>query len=73
MVLLNGLIMQKVLDLSNLKTGGGGGGGDDIFVHYSAIKSDGYKTLNEGQSVSYEAEQGPKGYHAVEVMIQDTT
>ncbi len=45
-------------------------GGDDIFVHYSSIKSDGYKTLNEGQKVSYEAEQGPKGYHATEVMIQ---
>ena len=48
-------------------------GGDDIFVHYSAIKSDGYKTLNEGQKVSYEAEQGPKGYHATEVMIQQDT
>ena len=45
-------------------------GGDDIFVHYSAIKSDGYKTLSEGQKVNYEAEQGPKGYHAIEVQIQ---
>lgn len=45
-------------------------GGADIFVHYSAIKSDGYKTLTEGQSVTYQAEQGPKGYHAVEVMVQ---
>ena len=45
-------------------------GGDDIFVHYSAIKSDGYKTLSEGQTVSYQAEQGPKGFHAVEVMVQ---
>ncbi|NNE38405.1 MAG: cold-shock protein [Gammaproteobacteria bacterium] len=45
-------------------------GGDDIFVHYSSIKSDGYKSLNEGQKVTYEAEQGPKGYHATEVMIQ---
>jgi CspA family cold shock protein len=45
-------------------------GGDDIFVHYSAIKSEGYKTLNEGQKVIYEAEQGPKGYHATEVSIQ---
>lgn len=45
-------------------------GGDDIFVHYSAIKSDGYKTLSEGQKVLYEAEQGPKGYHATEVMVQ---
>lgn len=46
------------------------GGGDDIFVHYSAIKSEGYRTLNEGQPVTYEAEQGPKGYHAVEVQIK---
>ena len=46
------------------------GGGDDIFVHYSAIKSEGHKTLNEGQSVSYEAEQGPKGYHAVAVQVK---
>ena len=46
------------------------GGGDDIFVHYSAIKSEGYRTLNEGQSVTYEAEQGPKGYHAIEVLIK---
>jgi len=46
-------------------------GGDDIFVHYSAIKADGYKTLNEGQSVTYQAEQGPKGFHAVEVIIEN--
>ena len=46
------------------------GGGDDIFVHYSAIKSEGYRTLNEGQAVTYEAEQGPKGYHATEVQIK---
>lgn len=45
------------------------GGGEDIFVHYSSIKSDGFKTLNEGQSVSYNAEQGPKGLHAVEVEV----
>ena len=42
-------------------------GGDDIFVHYSSIKSEGFKTLSEGQSVSSVAEQGPKGFHAVEV------
>ena len=46
------------------------GGGDDIFVHYSAIKSEGYRTLNEGQAVTFEAEQGPKGYHATEVQIK---
>ena len=44
-------------------------GGDDIFVHYSSIKSEGFKTLSEGQSVSYVAEQGPKGFHAVEVEV----
>lgn len=46
-------------------------GGDDIFVHYSAIKADGYKTLNEGQNVTYQAEQGPKGFHAVEVIVEN--
>ena len=45
------------------------GGGDDVFVHYSAIKSEGYRTLSEGQSVTYQVEQGPKGYHATEVLI----
>jgi CspA family cold shock protein len=45
------------------------GGGDDVFVHYSAIKSEGYRTLAEGQSVTYEAEQGPKGFHAIEVTL----
>ncbi len=44
-------------------------GGDDIFVHYSSIKSEGFKTLSEGQNVSYVAEQGPKGLHAVEVEV----
>jgi CspA family cold shock protein len=47
------------------------GGGDDIFVHYSSIKSEGFKTLNEGQSVTYEAEQGPKGFHEIESRPRD--
>lgn len=47
------------------------GGGDDVFVHYSAIKAEGYRTLNEGQSVTYESEQGPKGSHATEVVVQE--
>jgi CspA family cold shock protein len=42
-------------------------GGDDVFVHFSAIKSDGYRTLNEGQSVTFEVEQGPKGLQATDV------
>lgn len=47
------------------------GGGDDVFVHYSAIKAEGYRTLNEGQAVTYEFEQGPKGSHATEVEVQE--
>jgi len=42
-------------------------GGEDLFVHYSAILMDGYKTLKAGQSVEYEAQRGPKGYHAINV------
>lgn len=45
------------------------GGGDDIFVHFSVIQSEGFRTLNEGQNVSYEVEQGPKGFHATEVQL----
>ena len=44
-------------------------GGDDIFVHFSSIKAEGFKTLNDGQAVTYNTEQGPKGLHAVEVEI----
>jgi len=43
-------------------------GGEDIFVHYSVIMSDGYKTLAEGQVVEYEIMQGPKGLHATNVV-----
>lgn len=39
-------------------------GGDDVFVHYSVIQADGFKTLNEGDKVEYEAERGPKGMQA---------
>ncbi|MBK8638539.1 MAG: cold shock domain-containing protein CspD [Chromatiaceae bacterium] len=37
---------------------------DDIFVHFSAIDMDGYRTLKEGQKVQFEITQGPKGLHA---------
>lgn len=41
--------------------------GKDVFVHYSAVKGDGYKTLEEGQEVSFEVTQGPKGDQATDV------
>ena len=43
-------------------------GRDDVFVHYSAIQTDGYKTLNEGQRVEFSVEQGPKGLQATNVV-----
>lgn len=42
-------------------------GGADVFVHFRAISGDGFKTLTEGQKVSYETEQGPKGLQAANV------
>ena len=44
-------------------------GGKDLFVHFSAIQADGYKTLNEGQKVEYEATQGQKGPQASNVRV----
>ena len=42
-------------------------GGDDLFVHFSAIQTEGYKTLDEGQKVSFEVTQGQKGLQASDV------
>jgi len=42
-------------------------GGKDVFVHFSGISGDGFKTLTEGQRVQFEAKEGPKGLQAVDV------
>ena len=42
-------------------------GGADVFVHFSAIQSEGFKNLEEGQQVEFEVEQGPKGPQAANV------
>jgi cold shock protein len=41
--------------------------GEDVFVHFSAIMADGYKTLNDGQAVEFEVTKGPKGLQASNV------
>ncbi len=43
--------------------------GDDVFVHHTAIQSEGFKTLAEGQEVEFEVAQGPKGKQAQNVVI----
>ncbi len=41
--------------------------GEDVFVHFKAIASEGYKTLNKGDKVQFDVEQGPKGLQAANV------
>ena len=43
------------------------GGGEDVFVHFSALQGEGYKTLEEGQQVQFEIVQGDKGLQAANV------
>lgn len=45
-------------------------GGEDVFVHHSAIQSNGFRTLAEGQQVTFDTEQGPKGLSAINVIAQ---
>ena len=45
-------------------------GAADVFVHYSAIQGDGYRSLNEGQAVEFEITQGSKGLQAANVVIK---
>jgi CspA family cold shock protein len=44
-------------------------GGQDVFVHYSAIQSEGYRSLDEGQRVEFEVTQGQKGPQADQVRV----
>jgi CspA family cold shock protein len=47
----------------------GGQKGDDVFVHFSAIQSEGYKSLNEGDKVVFTKVKGPKGWQAENVEV----
>lgn len=66
-----GNVQGKVKWFNNAKGYGfiGRDGGPDVFVHYTAIVGDGYRTLQEGDSVDFEIAQGPKGPQASNVVI----
>ena len=63
--------MQGKVKWFNAEKGYGfitGEDGNDVFVHFSAIQADGYKTLEEGQEVEFEVTEGAKGPQAVNVV-----
>ena len=45
-------------------------GQDDVFVHFSSINAQGFKTLTEGQLVTFDVERGQKGLHAINVVVK---
>ena len=65
--------MQGTVKWFNADKGYGfisGSDGKDVFVHFSAIKTVGFKSLEEGQKVSYDVEQGKRGPQAINVVPQ---
>ncbi len=46
-------------------------GEQDVFVHFSAIEMDGYRSLKEGQKVQFDVNEGPKGLHASRLQVAD--
>ena len=46
--------------------------GNDVFAHFSAIQSDGFKTLDEGQAVTFDTEEGPRGLQATNIVKAKT-
>lgn len=45
------------------------GSGDDVFVHYTSVRGEGYRTLEDGQQVEFEVAQGAKGLQAQDVIV----